>query len=153
MLLPITKLKNLDSKDARPLASDPVVDAVLAIKHAPQVTESHLEALEALGPVNVSLVVTQADWTAESFPVLTYAVEEWHFLETYDVPEHLYRYADSDEGAWWAPQWINARMHGRGFHSNPQMWKVRSSERQVLARMRTRFHTTYSPAEFIAISG
>lgn len=151
MLLPISKMKNLASTDARPLGDDAVVRAVLAVKHAEKVTQAQLQALEALGPLDVSLVVTHADWTNGSYPLLTYAVEDYAFLDNDLLPTNLYRYADNDQGVWWAGQWINARMHGKGFHENPAMHKVPPTARNVLARLRTRFGTTYSPHEFIAI--
>jgi hypothetical protein len=143
-------MNRLVSDDARPLAVDPVVDAVLAVKHAQKVTQSHLDALQALDQVDVSLVVTNVDWSGE-YPVLTYAVEHYEFLENHLIPTHLYRYADDDAGVWFAGHRLHARLHGRGFHENPQMWTIPSSERNVLVRMRTRFGKTLSPAEFIAV--
>jgi len=150
MLLPINKLRSLESDDARPLRPDAVVDALLDVKHAEKVTQAHLEALEEVGPVDARLVVVHADYDSRPWPVLTYAVESYEFLEIEDIPSKLYRYADDAHGVWFAGMSIHARLHGKGFHDNPQLWEIPSEERTVLARMRTRFGRTLSPSEFIA---
>ncbi len=148
MLLPIIKLNDLSSADATPLASDPAVDAILAVKHAQKITQAHLAALQTIAPLDVSLVVMGADWRGKH-PVLTYAVEEYDFLEIARLPTTLYRYADSPDGAWFADNYLSARLHGKGFHTDPKMWRIPSTERTVLARIRTRFGRSYSPAEYV----
>ncbi|MCI1019388.1 hypothetical protein HWD99_12195 [Microbacterium sp. C5A9] len=144
-LIPFTM--QLVSTDARPLGRDDVVDAVLAVKHSRETpTPDLLNALRAVGPVAVDLVVVGREWVG-GHPVLDFAVEDYEPLET--VPPQLYRYADSSAGPWWSGSKLDAWREGSGRHDEPRLWVADVAQLDVLASFRCRFGRTYAPVEFV----
>lgn len=141
--------RKLVSADARPLGRDAVVDAVLAVKHSRETpTPDLLDALRSVGPVSADLVVTDREWI-DGRPVLTFAVEDYAPLD--DVPEHLYRYAETAAGVWWSASKLDAWREGSGRHETPSMWMSKSDQLDVLASFRCRFGRQYAPSEYVAV--
>lgn len=146
-LIPIARA--LVSDDARPLGRDDVVDAVLALKHYRGTpTADLLDALRAVGPVAVDLVVVGREWI-DGHPVLDFAVEDYEPL--HDAPATFYRYADADDGAWWSGSRFDAWREGSGRHEQPTIWMADSEQLDVLAAIRCRFGGTYARYELVAV--
>ena len=147
VLVPLLGLGRLVSRDPRPLRPDRVTRAIRAVKHAPKVTDDMLADLRAVGGVSAQLVCLSVDWSP-GFPSMTYAVEKYS-LERPRRALTLHRYADDDQGVWWADTAMAARLHGQEFHDAPQLWKRTFEPEQILAKMRTRFGRQLSPPEYI----
>ena len=146
-LIPIGRA--LVSDDARPLGRDAVVDAVLDLKHQRGTpTQDLLDALRAVGPVAVDLVVIGRAWI-NNHPVLDFAVEDYEPLE--NVPQQLFRYADSSDGVWWSGSRFDAWREGSGRHEQPTIWMADAEQLDVLAAIRCRFGWTYAPWEYVAV--
>ena len=146
-LIPIGRA--LVSDDARPLGRDAVVDAILDLKHVRGTpTTDLLDALRAVGPVAVDLVVVGREWI-NNHPVLDFEVEDYEPLE--NVPSPLFRYADSDKGVWWSGSRFDAWREGAGRHDAPKMWVSDADQLDVLAAARCRFGSTYAPREYVAM--
>lgn len=146
-LIPVGR--KLPSADARPLAHDSVVDAVLDLKHCRgSLTTDLLDALRDVGPVAVDLVVVDREWI-DGHPVLTFAVEDYAVLE--EAPARLYRYADTDAGPWWSGSKLDAWREGSGRHQAPSLWMADSDQLDALASFRCRFGPVYAPLEYIAV--
>lgn len=146
-LIPIAR--PLVTADARPLGRDEVVDAVLDLKHRRGTpSQALLDALRAVGPMAVDLVVVGREWI-DGRPVLDFAVEDYEPLE--NVPSQLFRYADSSEGPWWSGSKLDAWREGSGRHDAPTMWMADSDQLDVIASFRCRFGRTYAPTEFVAM--
>lgn len=146
-LIPIGR--SLVSDDARPLGRDTVVDAVLDLKHHRGTpTRDLLDALRAVGPVSVDLVVVGREWV-DGHPVLDFAVEDYGPLE--NVPQQLYRYADTAAGPWWSGSRFDAWREGSGRHDAPKMWVSDAGQLDVLMAARCRFGWTHAPTEYVAV--
>lgn len=118
-LVPIGR--KLVSADARPLARDSVVDAVLDLKHCRgSLAPDLLDALRDVGPVAVDLVVVSSEWI-EGRPILTFGIEDYQPLSTDDIPPTLYRFADSTAGPWWSGSKFDAWREGSGRHADPSL--------------------------------
>lgn len=117
------------------------------MKHTSKVTDEQLDTLRAIGGVSARLVGVGVDWSP-GYPDLMYDVESYS-LERPRRALTLHRYADDDEGVWWADTAMAARLHGQGFHQAPQLWTRTFEPDQILASMRTRFGRQVSPPEYI----
>ena len=124
------------------------MDAVLHLKHHRGTpTQDLLDALRTVGPVSVDLVVVSREWV-DGHPRLTFEVEDYEPLE--NVPQRLFRYADTSDGPWWSGSRFDAWRKGSGRHDTPTMWVADAEQLDVLAAIRCRFGWTYAPYEFVA---